>query len=157
VQIAPDDPTGDPVSKPRSTAARQEIATPAGVKILPTAIALLLVLAGIAYVIYYVTQVYDDQTPKQLADLKDWNWAIGFGLILLGLAFAARPSTPLGRGRGVVVGMLGCFLLGLLWIVVYYVTSQDASVPLVRELGNYNLIVGVAFMAVGFIYATHWE
>ncbi|WP_310306660.1 cell division protein CrgA [Nocardioides marmoribigeumensis] len=53
--------------------------------------------------------------------------------------------------------MLGCFLLGLVWIVVYYVTSQDASLPLVRELGNYNLIVGVAFMAVGFVYATHWE
>jgi drug/metabolite transporter (DMT)-like permease len=146
------------VSKPRSTATRQETpSAPDRVKVVPTAIAALLVLAGIAYVVYYVTQVYDDQTPKKLADLKDWNWAIGFGLIFLGLAFAARPSTPLGRGRGVVVGMLGCFLLGLIWIVVYYVTSQDASIPLVRELGNYNLIVGVAFMAVGFVYATHWE
>lgn len=145
------------MSKPRSTASRQETPAPSRVKVVPTALAALLVLAGIAYVTYYVTQVYDDQTPKKLADLKDWNWAIGFGLIFIGLAFAARPSTPLGRGRGVVVGMLGCFLLGLIWIVVYYVTSQDASVPLVRELGNYNLIVGVAFMAVGFIYATHWE
>ena len=145
------------MSKPRSTATRQEPVKADGVKVLPTAIAALLVLAGIAYVTYYVTQVYDDQTPKKLADLKDWNWAIGFGLVFLGLAFAARPSTPLGRGRGVVVGMLGCFLVGLLWIVVYYVTSQEGSVPLVSELGNYNLIVGVAFMAVGFIYATHWE
>ena len=145
------------MSKPRSTASRQETPTPDRVKVVPTALAALLVIAGIAYVTYYVTSVYDDQTPKKLADLKDWNWAIGFGLVFLGLAFAARPSTPLGRGRGVVVGMLGCFLLGLVWIVVYYVTSQDASVPLVRELGNYNLIVGVAFMAVGFIYATHWE
>ena len=143
--------------KPRSTASRPETATPTGVKVLPTALALLLVLAGIAYVVYYVTAVYDDQTPKRLADLGDWNWLIGFGLIFLGLALAARPSTPLGRGRGVVVGMLGCFLVGLIWIVVYYVTSQDASVPLVSELGNYNLIVGVGFMAVGFIYATHWE
>ncbi len=145
------------MSKPRSTASRQETAVPDRVKVVPTALAALLVVAGIAYVVYYLTQVYDDQTPKRLADLKNWNWLIGFGLIFLGLAFAARPSTPLGRGRGVVVGMLGCFLLGLTWIVVYYVTSQDASVPLVSELGNYNLIVGVAFMAVGFIYATHWE
>jgi len=145
------------VPKPRSTASRPETAAPTGVKVLPTALALLLVLAGIAYVVYYVTAVYDDQTPKRLADLGDWNWLIGFGLIFLGLALAARPSTPLGRGRGVVVGMLGCFLVGLIWIVVYYVTSQDASVPLVSELGNYNLIVGVGFMAVGFIYATHWE
>jgi hypothetical protein len=145
------------VSKPRSTASRQETAAPEGVKVLPTALAALLVVAGIAYVVYYVTAVYDDQSPKALADLKDWNWLIGFGLLFLGLAVAARPSTPLGRGRGVVVGMLGCFLIGLTWIVVYYVTSQDASVPLVSDLGNYNLIVGVAFMAVGFIYATHWE
>lgn len=145
------------MSKPRSTATRQESDRADGVKVLPTAIAALLVVVGIAYVVYYVTAVYDDQTPQALADLGDWNWLIGFGLLMLGLAFAARPSTPLGRGRGVVVGMLGCFLVGLLWIVVYYVTSQDASVPLVSELGNYNLIVGVAFMAVGFIYATHWE
>jgi hypothetical protein len=145
------------VSKPRSTATRLETPAANPVKVVPTALAALLVVAGIAYVVYYVTQVYDDQTPKKLADLKDWNWLIGFGLIFLGLAVAARPSTPLGRGRGVVVGMLGCFLLGLVWIVVYYVTSQDASLPLVRELGNYNLIVGVAFMAVGFVYATHWE
>ena len=145
------------MSKPRSTASRQETAVPSGVKVLPTAVAALLIAAGIAYVVFYLTSVYDDQTPKKLADLKSWNWAIGFGLIFLGLAFAARPSTPLGRGRGVVVGMLGCFLIGLIWIVVYYVTSQDGSIPLVRELGNYNLIVGVAFMAVGFIYATHWE
>ncbi len=145
------------MSKPRSTAASQESPRRTGIKVVPTAIAALLVAAGIAYVVYYVTAVYDDQTPKRLADLGDWNWAIGFGLIFVGLAFAARPSTPLGRGRGVVVGMLGSFLLGLAWIVVYYVTSQDASVPLVSELGNYNLIVGVAFMAVGFIYATHWE
>ena len=145
------------MSKPRSTASRQETAVPSGVKVLPTAVAALLIVAGIAYVVFYLTSVYDDQTPKKLADLKNWNWAIGFGLIFLGLAFAARPSTPLGRGRGVVIGMLGCFLIGLVWIVIYYVTSQDASIPLVRELGNYNLIVGVAFMAVGFIYATHWE
>jgi hypothetical protein len=145
------------VAKPRSTASRQETPTPDRVKVLPTAIAALLVIAGIAYVVYYLTAVYDDQTPKRLADLGDWNWLIGFGLIFLGLALAARPSTPLGRGRGVVVGMLGCFLIGLVWIVVYYVTSQDVTVPLITELGNYNLIVGVGFMAVGFVYATHWE
>jgi hypothetical protein len=145
------------VSKPRSTAPHQETAVPAGVKVVPTALAAVLVVVGIAYVVYYLTAVYDDQSPKSIADLKDWNWAIGFGLILLGLAVAARPSTPLGRGRGVVVGMLGCFLVGLIWIVVYYVTSQDVSVPLISELGNYNLLVGVGFMAVGFVYATHWE
>ena len=48
-------------------------------------------------------------------------------------------------------------ILGLLWIVVYYVTNQDLSIPLIRDLGNYNLLVGIGFMAVGFVYATRWE
>jgi hypothetical protein len=101
--------------------------------------------------------VYDDGTPKAVADLKDWNWLIGFGVLFLGLILAAHRRTPLGRGRGVVVGMLGSFLIGLAWIVVYYFTSQDANVPLLRELGNYNLLVGIGFMAIGFVYATKWE
>ena len=39
-----------------------------------------------------------------MADLGDWNYLIGFGLIFLGLALSAHPSTPLGRGRAVPVG-----------------------------------------------------
>ena len=62
-----------------------------------------------------------------MADLKNWNYLIGFGLFFLGLIIAAHPSTPLGRGRGVVIGMLGCFLIGLLWICVYYVFSNDLN------------------------------
>jgi hypothetical protein len=145
------------VSKPRSTATATATPKPPSVSIVWTGLALLLVALGIGYVVYYLVSVLDDGTPQRLADLGDWNWMIGFGLVFLGLAVAARPSTPLGRGRGVVVGMLGCFLIGLLWIVIYYITSQDASVPLIRELGNYNLLVGISFMAVGFVYATHWE
>ncbi len=122
-----------------------------------TGLAALLVVAGIAWVVYYTAAVVGDGTPAAVADLGGWNYLIGFGAILLGLVLAAHPSTPLGRGRGVVVGMLGCFLLGLAWIVVYYVTNQDLSLPLIRDLGNYNLLVGVGFMAVGFVYATRWE
>ena len=66
-------------------------------------------------------------------------------------------STPLGRGRGVVVGMLGSFLIGLVWIVLYYVTGSEMTLPLLTDLGQYNLMVGIGFMAVGFVYATHWE
>ena len=83
-----------------------------------------------------------------------------FGLILTGLLVSAHPSTPLGRGRGVVVGMLGCFLIGLIWICTYYVMSGQSwadNVPVLNDLGQYNLMVGIAFMAVGFTYATRWE
>jgi uncharacterized membrane protein len=56
-----------------------------------------------------------------------------------------------------VVGMLGCFLIGLIWIVVYYMTGNDLAIPLMSSLGQYNLVVGIGFMAVGFVYATRWE
>ncbi len=53
--------------------------------------------------------------------------------------------------------MLGCFLLGLLWIVVYYIAGSGSPIPVVRNLEQYNLVVGIGFMAVGFMYATRWE
>jgi drug/metabolite transporter (DMT)-like permease len=146
------------VSKPRSAAARQ--ARPAedgSLSWVRTGFALVLAVAGIAWVLFYVFAVYDDTRPTWMYDLGDWNFVIGFGALFLGLVSAASSRTPLGRGRGVVVTMLTCFLVGLVWIVVYYVTSQSGNVPLMRELGNYNLLVGIGFMATGFVYATRWE
>ena len=93
-----------------------------------------------------------------MADLGNWNYLIGFGLLFLGLVVSAHPSTPLGRGRGVVVGMLGCFLIGLAWICTFYVISDDVSrLPIFDDLGQKNLFVGIGFMAVGFTFATRWE
>lgn len=144
------------MSKPRSTAVR-ETPRAESVSIVRTALAALLVAGGIAWVCYYVFAVLDDGKPPWMADLQDWNFLIGFGALFLGLIIAAHRRSPLGRGRGVVIGMLGSFLIGLAWIIVYYVTSQDASIPVFRELGNYNLLVGIGFMTTGFVYATRWE
>ena len=123
-------------------------------------LSLLLVLGGIAWLVVYVAVAGPDTDGTKLTwmgELGKWNYVIGFGVLFVGLALAAHPSTPLGRGRGVVIGMLGCFLIGLIWIVVYYVTGQTATIPLITDLSQYNLVVGIGFMAVGFVYATHWE
>ena len=134
-------------------------------------VALVLMLAGIAWIAYYYVGVrapdgFDEKTlerfpatgPGFMQDLGEWNYLIGFGALLLGLAVSAHPATPLGRGRGVVVGMLSCFLIGLIWICVFYVISDDPSdVPIFNDLGQKNLFVGIAFMAVGFTFATRWE
>ncbi len=116
-----------------------------------------LVALGIAWMIVYINVAQDGEKLTWMGDLLRWNFLIGFMLIFIGLSVAGHPSTPLGRGRGVVVGMLGSFLIGLVWIVVYYMTGQDLAIPLLKELGQYNLMVGIGFMAVGFVYATKWE
>ena len=127
-------------------------------------VALALMVLGIAWVIYFYMAVRTDpgvpmtDGPQQVRDLGDWNYLVGFGLFFIGLIASAHPKTPLGRGRGVVVGMLGCFLLGLLWICTFYVISDDPSnVPVFNDLGQKNLFVGITFMAVGFTFATRWE
>ena len=134
-----------------------------------TAIAALLVVLGIAWIAVYVVFAQDaanytagvgtkpDNPLPWMADLEKWNYAIGFGLIFVGLAVSAHKSTPLGRGRGVVGAMLGCFLVGLLWIVTFYFVSGNESIPVMGDLGQYNLLVGIGFMAVGFTFATKWE
>ncbi len=129
-------------------------------------IALLLIVAGIAWVVFYYAQARGNPlafppvegSPKAVSDLGRWNYAIGFGLVLVGLMVSAHPSTPLGRGRGVVAGMLGCFLVGLVWICTFYVFSNDlSSIWVFNDLGQLNLVVGIAFMAAGFSFATKWE
>ena len=154
------------MSKPK---AKQEFIDPTKGKVISARflIAILLFVVGVAWIAFYYIQVRVDPTvipapkagsPKFMADLEDWNYLIGFGLIMLGLVVSAHPSTPLGRGRGVVVGMLACFLVGLLWICTFYVFSNDISdIPVFNDLGQYNLVVGIALMAVGFTFATRWE
>jgi cell division protein CrgA len=50
--------------------------------------------------------------------------------------------------------MIGLFLVGLLWIVVYYVSSGGYPIP---KLNNFNLLVGFGFITGGFITATQWR
>ncbi|TCJ30534.1 cell division protein CrgA [Nocardioides jejuensis] len=134
-------------------------------------VSLLLIAAGIAAVVLWTIYLHDTYSatakdPKPIIpgtkDLKNWNWVIGFGLIFVGLILAAHRKTPLGRGRGPVVGMLGCFLIGLIWICTFYVFANkapgaDGAIWLLSDLQQYNLMVGIGFMAVGFTYATKWE
>ncbi|MEO3972746.1 cell division protein CrgA [Streptomyces sp. CAU 1734] len=50
--------------------------------------------------------------------------------------------------------MLALFLLGLAWIVLFYVT--DGSLPL-DSIGDWNIVVGFAFIAAGFGVSTQWK
>jgi hypothetical protein len=131
--------------------------TGAGFSLVRTVIAAALVLLGIAWMAVYLNVAQDGQQLTWMGDLGRWNFLIGFGLLFTGLSLFANPGTPLGRGRGVVIGMLGCFGIGLIWIVVYYMAGQPTEIPLLQNLDAYNLLVGIGFMAVGFVFATRWE
>jgi hypothetical protein len=137
------------------------------------AIALVLMALGVAWIVYYYVGVhpgnhqfsypnvsdYHGLTP--LRHLKDWNYLIGFGLFFIGLIVSANPDTPLGRNQGVVVAMLACFIIGLVWICVFYIFSGNDNIwfhiPVFNDLNQKNLLVGIAWMAVGFAFATRWQ
>ncbi|HZE67444.1 MAG TPA: cell division protein CrgA [Sporichthyaceae bacterium] len=64
-------------------------------------------------------------------------------------------STNLGPSANWVAPlMVGLFMVGLLWIVIYYVSSGDYPMP---GIGNANLLVGFGFITGGFVTATQWR
>jgi hypothetical protein len=46
-------------------------------------------------------------------------------------------------------------LLGVLWLVVYYVAS--AYVPFMGDLGGWNILIGMGLMTAAFAIATQWK
>lgn len=50
--------------------------------------------------------------------------------------------------------MLGCFLIGIVWLVLFYVTG--GSLP-IKSITNWNLLVGFGFIIAGFITSTQWR
>ncbi|MBT1018658.1 cell division protein CrgA [Canibacter sp. lx-72] len=52
--------------------------------------------------------------------------------------------------------MLGFMLLGLVWIVLYYITSATLALP-VPQFGQWNIFVGFGFIMIGFLMTTRWR
>lgn len=62
---------------------------------------------------------------------------------------------PTVSGRWVAPIMVGLLLLGLVWIIVYYLVGQD--VPIMQDIGGWNLLIGMGLVTGGFITATKWK
>jgi Cell division protein CrgA len=58
-------------------------------------------------------------------------------------------------GKWVAPLMVAFFLIGLAWIVLYYIAPD--SIPIMKNLGNANLIIGFCFLGAGFVAATRWK
>ena len=54
--------------------------------------------------------------------------------------------------------MLVLFGIGVLWLVVFYITqARMGGLPGVSEIGNWNLLVGFGFILAGFALSTQWR
>ncbi len=54
--------------------------------------------------------------------------------------------------------MLVLFGVGVLWLVVFYITeSRFGGLPVASDLGNWNLLVGFGFIIAGFGLSTQWR
>jgi hypothetical protein len=50
--------------------------------------------------------------------------------------------------------MFGFMLLGLVWIIVFYISQ--ATLP-VAALGQWNILVGFGIAFIGFLMTTRWR
>jgi len=50
--------------------------------------------------------------------------------------------------------MLTLFLVGLAWIVVFYVTGGKFPI---EDIHNWNIPIGFGFIAAGFAVSTQWK
>ncbi len=50
--------------------------------------------------------------------------------------------------------MLGFMIVGLLWIVVFYVSQSQFPIP---QLGAWNILIGFGIAFVGFLMTTRWR
>ena len=63
---------------------------------------------------------------------------------------ASKTSPP-----WIAPSAVGAFIIGLVWIVVYYSTNQ--SFPGMSALGAWNLVVGFLFIIAGVGLLTQWR
>jgi cell division protein CrgA len=64
---------------------------------------------------------------------------------------AARKVSAPWVGPAIVI----CLILGLAWIVTYYLSQ--GSIPGLNSLGAWNLVVGFVFIIAGVTLATRWR
>jgi hypothetical protein len=73
--------------------------------------------------------------------------------VLPSRAARARAAQPSPRWYAVL--MVALMLIGLLWIVVYYVAGDQ--IPLMVSLGAWNFAIGFGAMVAGLVMSMRWR
>jgi hypothetical protein len=70
--------------------------------------------------------------------------------------YTPPPRTVKGKvsPRWLAPSMVGSLVVGLVWIVVFYVSNENYPVS---AMGPGNLVVGFVFIVVGLGLATRWR
>ncbi|WHS36029.1 cell division protein CrgA [Auritidibacter ignavus] len=50
--------------------------------------------------------------------------------------------------------MFGLMIIGLIWIIVYYLSG--ATLP-IQSIGAWNIVVGFGIAIIGFLMTTRWR
>lgn len=50
--------------------------------------------------------------------------------------------------------MLGLMVLGLLWVIVFYLSNQSLPIPGIQ---GWNLVIGFGIAFIGFLMTTRWR
>ena len=70
------------------------------------------------------------------------------------VAVSARHQT--GNPAWFVPVVLGLMIVGLAWVVVFYLTSGKSDLP-IPPIGRWNLAIGFGLMIAGFGMLTRWK
>ncbi len=66
----------------------------------------------------------------------------------------SHTPAPLESPSWLAPVMVASYLIGLFWIVIFYITQTKYPIP---NIGAWNMVAGFAFIAVGFSLATKWR
>ncbi|HEY8300950.1 MAG TPA: cell division protein CrgA [Jatrophihabitans sp.] len=74
---------------------------------------------------------------------------------LAGSSHANRAMAP--SPSWYPITMVVVMVLGLAYLVVYYLTNSGQGVPIMQDLGAWNFAVGFGVMMLGLIMAVRWR
>lgn len=93
---------------------------------------------------------------------SDILWDVPESRIRKKAAYTAPPAKSGGvktNARWFLPLMCALFIVGLAWIVVYYVTQGQYPLGTFGDwtVGNWNLVIGFGLIMIGFAMTTRWR